>query len=240
LRDCRPLGSHSIVALIPARFGSKRCPGKNTRLFAGKPLICHTIDLARACDLFSAVVVSTDDIEVYALAKAAGVTVHNRQPAHATDDAPDYAWVSDVMQHRPEEIFCLLRPTSPFRTHSTIRRAYARLIGTDAHSVRAVEKVSQHPGKMWIDAGKYIIPMLDNRHPDGTPWHSSSTQSLPPFYVQNASLEIAWTWVLRQYRTISGEIVSPLLTDPVEGFDINTEADFAEAERLAQKPTHVA
>lgn len=229
----RPLGSHSIVALIPARHGSKRCPGKNTRLLAGKPLIQHTIDLAQSCGVFSAIVVSTDDCGAYTLAHAAGVTVHDRKPAHATDDAPDHLWVKDVMQGRTEEMFCILRPTSPFRTASTIRRAYARLVGTDAHSVRAVENVSQHPGKMWIDAGKYIVPLINNRHSDGTPWHSSSTQSLPRFYVQNASLEIAWSWVLEQYRSISGEIVSPLLTDPVEGFDINSEADFTRAEQIA-------
>lgn len=231
--DSRPLGSHRIVALIPARAGSKRIPHKNTKPLAGTPLIRYTLELATACPLFSAVVVSTDCTEAYAHAKAAGVEVHPRHPAHATDDAPDYLWVSDVMRGRSEDIFCLLRPTSPFRTESTIRRAYARLMGSGAHSVRAVERVSQHPGKMWIDAGRYIIPMLEHRHPDGTPWHSSPTQTLPPYYVQNASLEMAWTWVLRQYRTISGELVAPLVTDAREGFDLNTLDDWARAEQLA-------
>jgi len=233
--DSQPLGQHSLVALIPARQGSKRCVGKNTRRLAGKPLLVHSINVAKSCGLFQSIIVSTDDVETFAYAKAAGADVHARKPEHATDQASDYAWVSDVMEGRPEEIFCILRPTSPFRTASTIRRAYARLIGTDAHSVRAVERVSQHPGKMWVETGKYIAPMIDNRHPDGTPWHSSPTQLLPLVYVQNASLEMAWSWVLQQYRTISGELVSPLLTDPVEGFDINTEEDWEKAELLARK-----
>ena len=241
--DCRrhmtpqptPLGSHSLVALIPARHGSKRCPGKNTRRLAGKPLICYTLELAKACPLFSAIVVSTDDLEAYAYAKAASLAVHQRHPDHATDTAPDYLWVNDVMRGRDEELFCILRPTSPFRTVSTIRRAYARLIGSEADSVRAVEPVRQHPGKMWLEApgSRYLLPVITATRPDGTPWHSSPTQSLPTYYVQNASLELAWTRVLAQTQTISGYRIAPFLTDAREGFDINTEEDFHEAERLS-------
>ena len=231
----KPLGSHSLVALIPARHGSKRCPGKNTRRLAGKPLLCHTLELAIACPLFSAIVVSTDDVEAYAYANAAGVEVHQRKPAHATDTACDYLWVQDVMQRRDEEMFCILRPTSPFRTVSTIRRAYARLLGSEADSVRAVEPVRQHPGKMWLEVpgSRYLMPVITATHPDGTPWHSSPTQSLPTYYVQNASLEMAWTRVLAQTQTISGYRIAPFLTDAREGFDINTDADFDEAERLS-------
>ena len=240
----KPLGSHSMVALIPARAGSKRCPGKNTRLLGGKPLIQWSLEAAEACGLFSQIIVSSDDADTRYAAIIYGVTAHDRKPAHATDTAPDYLWVNDVMRERSEEIFCILRPTSPFRTASTIRRAYARLIGSGAHSVRAVEKVTQHPGKMWYspEGSKFMEPALDGGglsdlpdpyHDDGTPWHSSPTQTLPTYYVQNASLEMAWTWVLRQTHTISGHLVAPFLTESLEGFDINTEADFAEAERLA-------
>jgi CMP-N,N'-diacetyllegionaminic acid synthase len=233
LTDYPPLGSHKIVALIPARAGSKRVPLKNFRDLGGKALLQWSIDVALECGLFTEVIVSSDLLLV--APGIARVHLHHRKPQHATDDAPDFPWVNDVMQDRPEDIFCILRPTSPFRTASTIRRAYARLIGSRADSVRAVEVAAQHPGKMWIDDGKWITPLLDRRHPDGTPWHSSPTQSLPRVYTQNASLEMAWTYVLRQHGNITGARVAPFLTEALEGFDINTPDDFERAEVLARE-----
>lgn len=224
-----PLGSHKIVALIPARKGSKRIPGKNTKPLAGKPLIAWTIELAQQCSLFSAVVVSSDYLD-----QAAGAEIHRRRPEHASDSAHDYLWVQDVMKDRDEEIFVILRPTSPFRTQSTIRRAYARLIGSGADSVRAVEVVKQHPGKMWkeVAGSKFIEPAIPKFRGDGTPWHSSPTQTLPTYYVQNASLEMAWTRVL-QTGTITGQHVAPFLTEKIEGFDLNDLSQWEEAEQIA-------
>lgn len=228
------LGSHSIVALIPARKGSKRIKDKNIKTLGGQPLLQWTLELARACDLFQEVIVSTDEPVSIGMAGSFGCNWHDRKPEHASDSAHDFLWVQDVMKDRTEEIFCILRPTSPFRTQSTIRRAYARLIGSGADSVRAVEKVSQHPGKMWkeVPGSKFIEPLLDGYRGDGTPWHSSPTQTLPTFYVQNASLEMAWTRVL-QTGTITGQHVAPFLTEPIEGFDLNELSQWDEAERIA-------
>lgn len=231
-----PCGGHRIVALIPARAGSKRVLGKNTRLLNGKPLIQYTIDLAQACSLISAVVVSSDDPWTIAFADDLGCETPLRDPAHATDDAPDFLWVNDVMRGRTEDIFCILRPTSPFRTESTIRRAYARLLGSGADSVRAIERARQHPGKMWVfePGSPFIVPYDAQQHPDGTPWHSSPTQTLPEVWVQNASLEMAWTTVLQQ-GTITGHRIAPFLTEAEEGFDINTPEDWARAEAIDRR-----
>lgn len=231
--DCRPLGSHSNVALIPARAGSKRCPGKNTRLLDGKPLFEWSIDLAQSCGLFTSIVVSTDDNATESLAFMRGCETHHRKPEHATDDAPDYLWVADVLKDRTEDLFTILRPTSPFRSVSMLRRAYALLIGSRAHSVRAVQVVTEHPGKMWAPSGRYIRPVINKRRADGTPFHSSPTQSLPIYYRQTASLEMGWVGMVKQTRSIAGELVAPFLVDGLEAVDINTESDFAKAERLA-------
>jgi CMP-N,N'-diacetyllegionaminic acid synthase len=67
---------------------------------------------------------------------------------------------------------------------------------------------------------------------DDQPWHSTPYQALPPVYVQNASLEIAWTRVVRERRTIAGDVLVPFLTEGYEGFDINDAADWMVAERL--------
>lgn len=228
--------SRELTVLIPARAGSKRVPGKNTRMLGGKPLIQWTIEAAQAAHVAD-IIVSTDDDVTAQLAHAHGCRVHTRKPEHATDDAPDILWVRDVLPMVHTPIVAILRPTSPFRTASTIRRAYALLKGSDAHSVRAVETVTQHPGKMWITrpGSRYMIPLLEHRHPDGTPWHSSPTQRLPLVYVQNASLEMARVWAIQAYGTISGQIVAPFLTDPRESLDINTEADFTAAQDMLSR-----
>ena len=235
--DClRP--DRDLTVLIPARAGSKRCPGKNTRLLGGKPLIQWTIEAAKAANVRS-IIVSSDDIRTLEIAVEQGVGTHVRQLKHATDNAPDFGWVQDAaMSHFHAPYFAILRPTSPFRTASTIRRAFAALVGSKAHSVRAVERVTHpHPGKMWtFDQGAPTMsPVIRGCHPDGTPYHSSPTQSLPAVYVQNASLEMAQTWVIEGTKTISGYTIAPFLTEELEGFDINTEVDFIVAEHLVRE-----
>jgi N-acylneuraminate cytidylyltransferase len=222
--------SRDLTILIPARAGSKRIPHKNTRLLGGKPLIQWTIDEARTANV-ACVVVSTDEELTAELAERCGCEVHHRKPEHATDEAPDYGWVSDIDIQTP--YFAICRPTSPFRTAGTIRRAYATLLGCGAHSVRAVTRVTApHPAKMWMIRDGRMLPVWDGRHPDGTPYHSSPTQSLPEVWVQNASLEVAQTRIVRESATISGWEIAPFFTDAREGFDLNTEADWLEAERL--------
>ena len=133
---------------------------------------------------------------------------------------------------RQWDCFSLLRPTSPFRTAATIRRASARFIAQDGvDSLRAVEKCAQHPGKMWVLDGDRMVPVLPSGS-DGQPWHSTPYQALPPVFVQNASLEIAWTRVVFEGRTIAGSVLAPFLTEGYEGFDINDPHDWMVAERL--------
>ena len=223
-----------LTILIPARAGSRRIPGKNTKLLGGKPLIQWTIDAALASNA-AGVIVSTDDDAAAALAFGMGCRLHPRKAAHATDDAPDILWVMDVLPRVTTPYVALCRPTSPFRTASTIRRGYAALVASRADSIRAVTRVVYpHPAKMWT-VGRHglLEPVMDGHHPDGTPWHSSPTQSLPEVYRQNASLEIARTDMIRATGMISGVRVWPLLTDPIESLDLNTPEDWAEAEQLA-------
>ena len=202
-------------------------------------MIQWTIDAAKSAHV-AQIIVSTDDAVTEGIARDNGVEVHRRKPAHATDEAPDILWVLDVLtQHWPcpdqKPYVAILRPTSPFRTASTIRRAYAALVGSRAHSIRAVERViSPHPGKMWrfVPGSKFMEPVLAGTA-NGAPYHSSPTQQLPPVYVQNASLEMAQTAMILQTQTISGYTIAPFLTEPREGFDINDPCDLVRAEILA-------
>jgi N-acylneuraminate cytidylyltransferase len=227
------------IALIPARAGSKRVPGKNVRRLAGHPVIAYTIAAARESGVFDDVIVSTDAEEYAAIARHYGASVPFRRPAEfAGDLSPDIEWVAHAVaalhgEGRDFDCFSLLRPTSPFRLAATIRRAWSEFIAEDGvDSLRAVEPCAQHPGKMWVLRGRRMHPLLP-LGPAERPWHSSQYQALPPVYVQNASLEIAWTRVVTEHGTIAGEVVMPFLTEGHEGFDVNRPRDWALAEQLA-------
>jgi CMP-N,N'-diacetyllegionaminic acid synthase len=225
----------SAVALIPARFGSERVPGKNILPLAGHPLIAYSIAGAQAAGIFGAVVVSTDSEEIAEIARRYGSEVPGLRPAEmSTAYSFDIEWVQHVMRDRDEEIFAILRPTSPFRTGDTIRRAYDRLVelGDRVDSIRAVEPARQHPGKMWKLEGDLIEPLLPQ--PEGeTPLHSRQYQALPKVYAQNSSLELAWSRVLADpVPTISGRRVAPFFTEGAEGFSIDYPGDIEAAERL--------
>lgn len=229
----------SAVALIPARQGSKRVPGKNIRLLHGHPMLAYTIASAIESGVFNAVIVSTDSEDTAAIARHYGAEVPFLRPAEfAGDVSPDVEWVEYTLAElkrrgRQWDAFSLLRPTSPFRTADTIGRAWARFTAQEgADSLRAVEKCGQHPAKMWVLQGDRMIPLMKASDPAAPPWHSMPYQALPPIYVQNASLEIAWTRVVSETRTIAGNVLVPFLTEGYEGFDINDPHDWMIAERL--------
>jgi CMP-N,N'-diacetyllegionaminic acid synthase len=230
----------SVVALIPARVGSKRVPGKNIRPLAGHPLIAYTIAPALQSGVFGAVMVSTDSEEIAAIARHYGADVPFMRPAElAGDTSPDIEWVEFTLrtlreQGRAFDCFALLRPTSPFRTPATMRRAWDTFLADRrVDSLRAVEKCTQHPAKMWVVRHNRLLPIMPFG-PEQQPWHSSQYGSLPAVYVQNASLEIAWSRVALEDRTIAGETIVPFLTEELEGFDINNRFDWMVAEHLLQ------
>lgn len=208
------------------------------RALAGHPVIAYTIAPALESGVFDSVIVSTDSQEIAAIARHYGAEVPFLRPvAFAGDTSPDIEWLEYTLselkrQGRVWDCFSLLRPTSPFRTAGTIRRAWARFMAQEGvDSLRAVEKCAQHPGKMWLVHGDRMVPLLQGG-PAEQPWHSTPYQALPPVYVQNASLEIAWTRVVFERRTIAGDVLVPFLTEGYEGFDINDPHDWTIAERL--------
>jgi CMP-N,N'-diacetyllegionaminic acid synthase len=237
--------SPSVVAFIPARVGSKRVPGKNVRMLGGHPMLAYTIAPALESRVFDAVIVSTDSEEIAAIARHYGADVPFLRPAAlAGDTSPDIEWLEYTLgelnaRGRTWDCFSLLRPTSPFRTAATIQRAWAAFSAQQGvDSLRAVELCAQHPGKMWVVRGARMFPLLpfgsapSHSGAGEQPWHSTPYQALPPVYVQNASLEIAWTRVVSERRTIAGDVLTPFLTEGYEGFDINDAYDWMVAERL--------
>lgn len=228
----------SIVALIPARTGSKRVPGKNIHPLAGYPLIAYSISAAKQSGIFSSVIVSTDSAEYAQVAREYGAEVPFLRPVEISGDlALDIEWVDFTLTKlktmgRSFDCFSILRPTSPFRLPETIQRAWHEFQGEEGiDSLRAVEKCKEHPGKMWVVRGKRMLPLLPIG-PVEKPWHSSPYQALPEVYIQNASLEIAWSRVVFETHTIAGNVIFPFFTQGYEGFDVNHPYDWELAEKL--------
>lgn len=138
------------LALIPARKGSKGLPGKNTRMFAGKPLIAHTIEAAIASNCVD-VFVSTDDVEVLAIAKSYNLKVDYFRQAHLADDVATMAdVVIDALDWRAQRGFldtavCLLQPTSPLRTSLDISAAVTQFQLNPDKALFGVSEMWTHP-----------------------------------------------------------------------------------------------
>jgi CMP-N,N'-diacetyllegionaminic acid synthase len=231
----------TAVALIPARSGSKRVPGKNISILAGHPMMAYTIAAALESGIFKAVIVSTDSRKYASIAKHYGAEVPFLRPAQCAGDlSPDIEWVHYTLKSLKEvgrvfDCFSILRPTNPFRRPETIRRAWNQFVGEEGiDSLRAVEKCRQHPGKMWVVRGKRMTPLLPLTPPE-QPWHSSQFQSLPEVFVQNASLEIAWTRVVFDSHTIAGNVLTPFLTEGYEGVDVNHPEDVSRCKELVKR-----
>ena len=232
--------SPPAVALIGARSGSERVPGKNIRRLAGHPLLAYAIETARQSGVFDRIVVSTDDEAIAKVARWYGADVPALRPAElATSTSPDVEWIAWTLPRLEEhfDLFAIVRATNPFRGPETIRRGLEQLLATpEADSIRAVELVKQHPGKMWVldEVKRLMRPLLDQSHLD-VAWHAGQYQALPAVYVQNSSLEIAWTRVVAATGTREGRVVAPFLTEGLEGLNIDDEDDFERAERLVRE-----
>ena len=225
----------TAVALIPARSGSERVPQKNIRPLAGHPLIAYAIATAQQAGVFQRVVCSTDSEEIAEIARWYGAEVpFLRPPEYATATSPDIEWITYTLETLGEryDLFGIVRATNPFRGPDAFTRGLRQLVATpEADSIRAVELVKQHPGKMWIVDGHVMRPLLDQSHLD-VAWHAGQYQALPKVYVQNSALEIAWTRVVFATGTREGRTVAPFYTRGYEGFNVDNEEDWERAELL--------
>ena len=186
--------------------------------------------------MFDRIVVSTDSERIQEIALAYGADVpFLRPPEFATATSPDIEWIKHVLGLLEEEFesFAILRPTSPFRQTETIQRARRQFLesGTKIDSLRAVELCQQHPGKMWIVDGPRMAPLLDQSHLE-VAWHAGQYQALPKVYIQNSSLEMAWTRVVWDTNSREGSAIAPFLTIENEGLSIDYEEDWFLVEHL--------
>lgn len=223
------------LALIPARAGSKRIPGKNVRPLLGQPLIRWTMDFAKAYAGFDEVLVSTDCPRVAEIATGLGLSPPwSRPPELAGDHASTLAVVLHALDacERQGQVFqrlALLQPTTPLRRaeHWDLAR---RHLDTGAPAAVGVSPVAQHPcWTYWLGEDGQMKPCLPGMQ-------GGRSQELPPAAALNGALYLIDVATLRAARTFVPEGVRAVpMCDPLESIDIDTEADWQEAERsLAQ------
>jgi CMP-N-acetylneuraminic acid synthetase len=236
----RSPGRKEVLALIPARGGSKSIPRKNIRPFAGHPLIAYSIAAGLAAETVTRVIVSTDDEEIAAISRRYGAETPFLRPAEfSQDETPDLPvfqhalqWLEASEGYRPE-IVVQLRPTSPFRRTRHIDQAVLRLVEKPgADSVRTVCVPFQNPYKMWrIGSDGFMAPLVETGHPEP---YNMPRQALPEVYWQTGYVDAAWADTLRIKNTMTGDRILPLIIGAEEWIDIDSPDDWRRAERLLE------
>jgi N-acylneuraminate cytidylyltransferase len=229
-----------VLAVVPARGGSKGLPRKNLRPFAGAPLVAWSIAAAWASRLVDRVLVTTDDPEIREAGLAWGAEAPFLRPATlALDDTPDLpvfrhalAWLEENEGYRPD-LVVQLRPTSPLRAPDLVDRGVSSLVALpQADSVRAVCPAPQTPYKMWRSEGPFLRPLLEDA---GSEAFNRPRQSLPRVLWQTGQLDVAWRATIQERGSMTGDRILPLEVDPRLAADIDTPENWAAAEDLARR-----
>lgn len=238
-----------ILAIIPARAGSKSVPNKNIRNIGGKPMLAHSIDHAKESKTVNRIIVSTDSEQYARIAKEYGAEVPFLRPAeYATDTALDYdvfyhalTWLKENDHYMPD-VVVQLRPTYPIRRSEDIDNMVELLLKhPEADSVRSMTKATEIPYKMWLlkdsciksevegcqilgdekgAATGQIIPLIK----DIPECYNMPRQQLPIAYYQNACIDVFRPMVVLEKHSMSGDCI--LGYEMSENYDIDTEEDF--------------
>lgn len=231
--------SSGLLALIPARGGSKRLPGKNVRNLAGKPLIAWTIEAAIQCGRFSEIVVSTDDPEIAAVSERYGARVPFLRPHElASDTSTTFEAVKHVLDRyridygREFGHTVLLQPTSPLRDAHEIESALDLLAERSADAVISVCEMEHSP--LWANTLPPDLSLAGFLGQAAT----RRSQDLPTYYRINGAIYASRTNRLLLERTffLSDKIYAHIMPKS-KSIDIDDEFDFLVASALAQAAT---
>jgi N-acylneuraminate cytidylyltransferase len=222
------------LAVIPARGGSRRVPGKNTRDLLGRPAIAYTIDAALECGLFERVVVSTDSEAISAVARACGAEVpFLRNPALADDQTPVSAATVDALERLGSGTFehvAQLMPTCPLRTADDIRTSHEAFVESGMPAQLSVARFGfQNP--WWAvrrDPAGMLVPLFTDRI-------TARSQDLPELFCPTGAVWWARAPVLLRERTFHVPGRSGWELPWQRAVDIDTEDDWQLAELLLRR-----
>lgn len=223
-----------ILAIIPARGGSKGVPRKNIRLLSGKPLIVYSIEAALESKYIDKVAVSTEDEEIAEISKDYDTEIIERPEELARDNTaslPVFKHVISFLENNKNykpDIIVVLQPTSPLRRVSDINKCIEELIDEKCDSVITLKKV-EHPPQWMVQIDKHgkVQNFLKlnsiNRRQDAA-----------NVYIPNGAVYVTWRDVIMKHNTIRGADTRAVIMPQERSIDIDTELDFLIAESLKE------
>ena len=224
-----------ILAIIPARGGSKGVPRKNIKLLGDKPLIAYSIETALKSSLLNACMVSTEDIEIANIAKQCGGNIPFMRPIElAQDNTPSIDVVKDVLlkyeqQNQFFDAVLVLQATCPFRADNEIDDCIKKFIQQDSDSLISVKEVPVHFNPHWVfeenSDGNLKIST-------GETTIIPRRQDLPKSYVRDGSIYITKTRVIKEKNSLFGDTIAFRINTNLKHINIDTMSDWDEAETL--------
>lgn len=216
----------NVIAIIPARGGSKGVYKKNIKYVKGKPLIAYTIDIAKKSELIDEIFVSTDDKEIAETSEKYGIEVIPRPGDLAQDDTPDLPVFKHAILYLEKkgietDLVVNLRPTAPLRTVEDIDSAIRIMFNTKADSVRSFCEVNEHPYWMFKIINGRIKPFI----PEHTISLYPRRQLLPKLYILNGAVDIMRAKCIKN-DSLYGKDIRAYIMPRTRSLDIDTEEDF--------------
>jgi N-acylneuraminate cytidylyltransferase len=228
-----------ILAIIPARGGSKGLPNKNILPLAGHPLIAYSIKAALDSPSITRTIVSTDAEAIASVARQYGAEVPFLRPAeYAQDHSLDYdvfvhalAWLNQHEGYRPDFVV-QLRPTSPLRSVELVEGCIHKLAQSEADSIRVVTPALHTPFKMWriVTEDAPMVPLMTLNGLDDP--YNQPRQHLPTIYWQIGTLDVIRTSVITEQHKISGRNILPYVVGQEWAMDIDDLFSFQRAEAM--------
>jgi CMP-N-acetylneuraminic acid synthetase len=223
-----------VLAVIPARSGSKSVKDKNIRLINGVPMLAYSVKHALEAETVTRTIISTDSEKYADIAKKYGCEVPFIRPAeYSTDTALDFDVFYHALTYMKEkenyvpDIVVQLRPTYPIRNVHDIDAMVQMLVDDEeADSVRCIAPAKEVAYKMWREQDGVLTPLLD----DIPEAYNMPRQQLPKIYYQNACIDVFRASTILEKKSMSGEKI--LGYKMTHNFDIDTEEDFLKAEQI--------
>ncbi len=228
-----------ILAIIPARGGSKSIPRKNIKLLGGYPLIAYSIAAGLNSEYIDRVIVSTDDEEIAQIAERWGAEIPFIRPAELAEDhvtdLPVFKhaieWLGANEGYRPDMVV-QLRPTSPFRPKGSVDEAIELLLRNPfADSVRGVTPAGQNPYKMWRVENDRLVPLLSGEFDEP---YNMPRQKLPATFWQTGHIEVIRYETIMHKHSMTGDHIIPYVINPKYAIDLDNLQQWLYAEYLLE------
>jgi len=231
---------YKILAIIPARAGSKKISNKNIKLFNGKPLIYYSIAEAKKSKYINRIITTTDSPRIRKIAIGFGSEAPFLRPYKLAEDfVVDYlvfrhclGWLCDNEGYCPD-IVVHLRPTAPLRQVSHIDSAIELLLqNPKVDSIRSVCDITNHPHKAWKIERGLLKPFIPKNTSGVHEAYNQPRQKLPKAYIQNGSVDVIWAKTILKKKSMCGDYIKPFVMEKIKSVNIDDELDFKFAEQV--------